>query len=270
MYSKDDLTDRAYPIEDEFLLGLKAQWYEKPQKIVEYKDFIGPADEWFKDTKINNLQGWNKFPNIDVIIGCTHYIDSFVIRHGWNNLQILPEEYSYYTMMGKMPNEVGNLQPGIPLIISLPNWKWGDIRPEWNDVLKECEEKNIDIHIDMAWMITARDIDLDFDHPNIKSFAMSLSKYALQWNRIGLRWSKQRTVDSITMFNHYYGDVNSSLTSCGAFMIDNIPRDYAWNTYGDKQKEVCDALDLIPSKTIHTAYTKDSDRPVGIAKLLLK
>ena len=94
------------------------------------------------------------------------------------------------------------------------------------------------MHIDCAWITVSKDINLDFGHPNIKSFGMSLSKYIGSWNRIGLRYSKQRTMDSITMFNAQQ-KYNDALISCGSFVMDNIERDYGWNTYGEKYKKIC-------------------------------
>jgi len=264
----DNVTKKLVPVGDAYMKKLKQDWFEGSQKIVPYENFIPLADEWFKSTKVNDLQGWEQFPCIDVIMGCTHFIESFILRHGWDGMQILPEEYSYYSLVGgKHGTELGQLKPNIPLIISLPNWRYADLRPGWTDLLKECEIKNIDIHIDFAWLTTARDIQIDLDHPCIKSFAMSMSKYKLEWNRVGLRWSRQRHPDAITMFNHYYGSVNTALTSCGAFMINNIPRDYGWNVYGDLHFQLCRELELSPTKLLHVAHSKDY-QPLGIGKML--
>ena len=270
-WSISDVTKKLIPIEDKFLQSLKVDWFSQPHQVVNYTQFIPLADEWFRSTKLNDLQGWNKFPCVDVIMGCTHFIESFVLKYGWDGMQILPGEYLYYSLVGgKHGTKIGELTPNIPLIISIPDWRSADIRTEWPILLKECELKNIDIHIDFAWITAARDINLDLDHPCIKSFGMSASKYALQWNRIGLRWSRQRTADAITMFNHYHGDVNTNLTSCGAFMLNNIPRDYTWNTYGEAHHDLCRELNLNPSKLVHVAHANDYSAVLGIGQMLSK
>lgn len=268
--NRNELTERLFPIEDKFLLGLKNDWFTGSHKIVTVPEFAPKAIEWFKSTKINNIQGWELFPYTDVIMGCTHYIESFIIRHGWDGFQILNQEYGYYAMQGKHGNNVGELEPNKPLIVSTPNWFYGDMRPEWDALLIECEQKNIDIHIDFAWITTAKGIEINLDHPRIQSFAMSMSKYAMQWNRVGIRWCKQRTMDSITMLNHYYKDVNSSLTSVGSFMIDNIPRDYAWNKYGNLYRLMCKELELYPTKMIHAVKVPGVEKPMGCGDLLVK
>lgn len=268
MYSKDQITEKLIPLNDNHFKSLKQQWFEGSQRLVGIDEYVAVADQWFQSTKLNDIQGWDKFPCVDAIMGCTHYIESFVLKYGWDGMQILPDEYGYYGMMGKFGNEVGSLEPNKPLIVSLPNWKYADIRPRWDEILQECEAKNIDIHIDFAWITTARDIQIDLTHPNIKSFAMSLSKYSLHWNRVGLRWSRQRSMDSITIFNHYYGDVNSALMSCGVFMMENIPRDYGWNIYKNKHLDICNQLGLISSKMLHSAFIPGQEKPVGIGLIL--
>ena len=182
----EDLDKTLYSLQDNHLSSLKEAWYNESQKPISHNDFIDKASNWFKSTKLNDLQGWDKFPCVDIIMGCTHFIESLASKHNWN-IQILEKEYAYYTVMGKKYTNPGELEEGKPLIVSLPNYYYGD-RPDWKDVLKECEQKNIDIHVDCAWVTAAKGFNFNFDHPNIKSFAMSMSKYSFSRNRIGLRW----------------------------------------------------------------------------------
>lgn len=261
-------TTRLHHFRDGLTQDLKRQWLERPQSLISGNEFVPMADEWFRSTKRNTLLGWDAFPCVDVILGCTHFIESLLIRQQ-GNIQVLPGDYAYYGLMGIHGTEPGQLRPDTPLLISLPNWRYADLRPEWTAVLNECERKNIDIHIDMAWITVSRNIELDLDHPCIKSFGMSLSKYSMEWNRIGLRWSRQRTMDSITIFNQYQGMPNANLTSCGAYIIKNLPRDYAWDTYESAHERVCRDHNLLPTKAIHVAHSLDRGQVWGIADLLL-
>jgi hypothetical protein len=252
------------PVQDQKILNLKTRFFEEPQKIPTRAQFIEQATQWFMSTKLNNLSGIETLPNKDIIIGCTQFIENICLKQKWN-IQILPEEYAYYSVMGKQATNVGELEPGIPLLVSLPNWRYGH-RSEWSAVLKECEDKQIDIHIDCAWLTVARNIEINFDHPNIKSVGMSISKPINGWNRIGLRWSKQKTIDSVTMFNiqHKYND---ALISCGSFIMDNLPRDYGWNTYSEKYTSICKQNNL--SETNYYYLAKKEDEIVGVADLLV-
>ena len=267
--SHNNLTKVLIPLHDDFLDSVKDKWLAEPQKYVPNKDCIPMLDDWFCSTKVNNLQGLRNFPYKDITMGNTHFIESFVGKFGFDGFQVLDKEYAYYSFMGKWGVEAGNLEKNKPLIITIPHFTWGGIRPEWNDILDECEEKNIDIHMDMAWLTLSKGIDIDFEHPSIASVGMSISKYSMQWNRVGLRWCKQRTMDSITMFNHYYQPhTNGNLSSCGAHAIDNIPRDYGWNTYEKKYYEICKVVDVTPTNLIHVVHKGDDNKSVGVSNLL--
>ena len=259
-----DLDTVLTPVQDEHLSTLKKSWYHDPQESIGHDEFVNKASDWFRSTKINDLQGWGKFPCVDVIMGCTHFIESLASKHKWN-IQILGKEYAYYTVMGKKHTEPGHLEPGKPLVVSLPNYLYGD-RPDWQAVLKECEQKEIDIHIDCAWVTAAKGFDFNFDHPNIKSFAMSMSKYNFTWNRIGLRWSRQRTMDSCSLISAQK-KYNELTTACGSFMMDNIPRDYGWEKYGKINQQICDKLGLEPTMFFYVVKDKN-DKLYSIGKLL--
>ena len=101
-----------------------------------------------------------------------------------------------------------------------------------------------------------------------KSFAMSFSKYNMAWNRCGLRWSKQRTLDSITVENYYYVNSNNNTLSAGMSFMNKIPMDYLWNTYSDLNYEICNTLDLTPTNIFHVAIDNQSGNKVGIGKIL--
>ena len=262
----EDLDKVLFPCDDEYLTHLKKSWYKEPQRSVKHEDFVRQATEWFMSTKINKLQGVDKFPCVDIIMGCTHYIESIASKHKWN-IQILEKEYAYYSLMGKKSSKPGELEPCKPLVVSLPNYFYG-ARPEWNDVLKECEQKNIDIHVDCAWVTAAKGFNFDFDHPNIKSFAMSMSKYNFTWNRIGLRWSRQRTMDSCTLISSQM-KYNELTTACGSYMMHNIERDYGWEKYGDTVDKICKKLNLQPTMFFYVVKDQEGNL-YSIGKVLGK
>jgi hypothetical protein len=259
-------TEKLYHLNDDFLKSVRNNWFGKTHPEVSKSEYEALAADWFLSSANTNLIGVEQFPYTDAILGCTHYIDSLLIKHH-NQIQVLPYEYAYYRFMGVDSTSVGQLTPNIPLIVSLPNWYYADVRPDWSAVLDECADKNIDVHIDMAWITACRDIVIDVGHPAVKSFAMSVSKLSMEWNRIGLRWSRQRTMDSITVFNHYQGQANAAAISCGAYIMQSVPRDYAWNQYRSAHFEVCKKLALTPTRAIHVAH--HGNTPVGIADLLL-
>lgn len=268
IWHKEKITKTLHPLLDHKMKSLREQWYHSPQCQVSFQEFRQEASIWFGSSTINDLRNLASLSCIDVTMGCTHYIESLVLRHGWAGFQILKHEYAYYTLMGKHGVELEELEPNKPLVITMPHWRFCDVRPEWPDVLKICEQRNIDIHIDMAWIITARDIEIDFGHPCIKSVGMSLSKLNLQWSRVGVRFSRQKSMDSITIFNDYYRDTNTVMSSIGSFWMKNFERDYLWNTYGGRHRDLCRSLELQDTKIIHVARDPITDEILGIGQML--
>lgn len=267
-WSRDQLTQDFIPLTDGYLEQVRQDWFTQQHAVVNNQQLLPELDEWFRSTRVNDLQGWESLPCLDVTMGCTHYIESFVLRHGWDGFQILNHEYAYYSFMGKWGVNIEDLEPNKPLIMTTPHYTWAGMRSDWQDVLRACEQKNIDIHLDMAWLTLAKNINIDFSHPCIQSVGMSISKYNMQWNRVGLRYSKQRTMDSITMFNHYYQpNTNVNLSSCASHFVQRVPRDYGWNTYGSDYYKICRELDLVPTNLIHVVKLPDGQNR-GITNIL--
>ena len=98
MFLKNDLTKILYPIDDQLMVDLKNNWFVKKQENISHDKFLNKAQEWFKATKLNQLEGWNAFPCVDIIMGCTHYIESLCSKHNWN-IQVIPKDYAYYGLM---------------------------------------------------------------------------------------------------------------------------------------------------------------------------
>jgi len=264
----DTVSEILYPIKDDYLTNLKTNFFLGEHPAVKPDTFKNIANEWFQSTKLNNLVGWSKFPHIDIMLGCTHYIESTCLKYGWK-IQHLPNEYSYYRINGKQSTEVDELKENVPLIVSLPTWQTCSIRDDWDKVLKIAEQRNIKIHIDGAWFQSSKDIEFDFDHPAIQSFGMSIGKgIDVQWNRIGLRWSRQKSVDSITLMNQF-DQIHHTAITCGAYIMNNVDKDYAWKKYADANKKIADKNKLLPTNSCHVL--KDYNNKLwGIGQIVAK
>ena len=206
--------------------------------------------------KLNNI---DQFTNKEVIIGCHHYLDGLLIKHG-KDLQVLEHDYSYYNKL--MPNRKwslpGKLEPNKPLVIATPFPGYLGLHPQYHEILNEAKEKNIPVHLDGAWLSCSKNIEIDVSHTSIASIGISLSKgYAASWNRIGVRYTKiQDPTDPITIYNR----VNMCPDSCvinGILLLENIPMDYMWNTYGDAYYKAVEQFNLVKGNILFAAYGKD-------------
>lgn len=229
-----------------------------------YVMFKEEAIEWIRASKLNRLSGFNEFTKTDIINGCTQFIDNLYMQ---GPVQTIEHDYRYHERLNlsqvRKPKE---LIPDVPLIIAMPFPQSGAIHIDMETILSECKEKNIEVHIDAAWITCCRDIEFDFSDPVIKSFGISLSKgLGLGWNRVGIRWTREYEQDSITIMNDF--NMNIKVASIiGLHFIRNLPTDYLWNTYGETYYKICRDFSLTPTNSIYLAL--DKGNPVGVAPLI--
>ncbi len=261
---KELLTDKLIHFKDKKIKQIKNDWFNSiNNKIVSVEDVRNKAKEWFLDSKLNAVMH-TKNLKVDLTYGCTDFINNFISRG--KPYQVLDNEYSYYSLFGMKATPVAQLQSNSTVLVSLPNYDFGNKRPDWDDLTKACESKNIDIHIDAAWYTATKNYGIDLSHPNIKSIAFSVTKSGFEWNKFGIRLSKQKTIDPITVRNHNASWINQNVINCANYIFDNIHVDYAWTTHVNNYNKICDTLGLEKTNFIHVA--KQDGKNVGVAKIL--
>lgn len=229
-----------------------------------YTNFKKETSNWLVNSKLNHVVGFDSFDRLDIINGCTQFIDNLYMQ---GPVQVLRDDYRYHERLGlAYVKDVGSLIPDIPLIVAMPFPSIGAPHHDMEELLNECLVKKIKVHIDSAWITCCRDIVFDYGHPAISSVGISLSKgLGLGWNRIGLRWTRQPNADSVTIMN----DFNMNLRApamIGLHFIRNLDPDYLWNKHGERYYKVCKDFNLIPTSSIYLAI-KDS-HPVGVSPLI--
>ena len=229
-----------------------------------YTNFKEEATRWILSSKLNGLTGLENFKRVDIINGCTQYIDDLYMK---GPVQTVRGDYRYHERLGLgYIRDVGSLIPDVPLILAMPFPQIGAPHKDIEEILDEATAKRISVHIDGAWVSCCRDLHFNFDHASIQSVGISLSKgCGLGWNRIGLRWTRQFKQDSVTIMNDFRMN-NRALVMIGLHFIRNLPVDYLWNKHGDRYYKVCKDFGLTPTKSIYLALRDGS--PVGVSPLI--
>ena len=260
--------DRPQPLSDnkiESLIGdVLSGKLDKDISDTVYDNFKHEVEPWILSSPFNSLSGLEMFNRKDIINGCTQFIDNLYMQ---GSVQVITGDYRYHERLGlAYVKDVGSLIPDIPLIVAMPFPSIGAPHPDMTEILHECKIKNIAVHIDGAWMTCCRDITFDFNHEVIRSVGISLSKgLGLGWNRIGLRWTKDSSADSISIMNDFNMN-NRALTMIGLHFIRNLPADYLWFTHGERYYKVCRDFNLLPTKSIYLALR--NGQPVGVSPLI--
>jgi hypothetical protein len=229
-----------------------------------YLDFKKEMQHWLLSSKINDIKGLAEFDRVDIINGCTQFINNIYMQ---GPVQTIDGDYRYHQRLGLGSiTSVGNLKPKVPLILAMPFPSTGSPHLQLSDILNECLEKDIPVHIDGAWATCCRDVSFDALHPSIKSIGISLSKgLGLGWNRIGLRWTRHQVNDSVTIMNDFHMN-NRALVMIGLHFVRNFPIDYLWSNHGSRYYRVCEDFDLEPTKSIYLALR--NGQPVGVSPLI--
>ncbi len=260
--------ERPQPLMDKFIesiqYGVLNGNVDKDISDKVYDNFKTEVQDYLNKSTLNKLYGLDSFNRVDIINGCTQFIDNLYMS---GSVQVLRNDYKYHQRLGyAFFRDVGSLITDIPLIIAMPFPQIGMPHTDMNEILDEALAKNIDVHIDGAWITCCRDIEFDFTHPAIKSVGVSLSKgLGLGWNRIGLRWSKNQEPDSISIMNDFNMN-NRALCMIGLQYIRNIKPDYLWLTHAEKYYKICNDFGLTPTKSIYLALR--NDQPLGLSPLI--
>ena len=176
-YSEEWLeTERPQPMSDHLLEEtihdvLTGKINSKFETV--YDDFKQEMTNWLFASKLNTLSGFDSFNRVDIINGCTQFIDDIYMK---GPVQTIHGDYRYHQRLGTAYiKDVGSLIPDIPLIIAMPFPQIGAPHPDMEEILDEAQKKNIDVHVDGAWVTCCRGVVFDFSHPQIKSVGISLS-----------------------------------------------------------------------------------------------
>ena len=262
MYNKELLIKDSLPPLSTVLFDELRSTINVPDcRDIDLAVFKKDAIEHFKNTTVNNLTGFDAFPQHDIIVGCQQYIDNLISKNGLDGLQIFEHDYHYYKMLNPAIKyvTVDTLEANKPLVIAMPFPGHLGIHREMVNILKICNEKNIDVHLDCAWLVSAFDIEFNFDQPCIKSFAMSFSKaYSLHWNKVGIRWSRETDLqDTVTILNNT-GAVSRLTLYVAKQYMERFPIDYLCQKYNlIKYFKICRELKLRPSNIIHACFSID-------------
>jgi hypothetical protein len=273
MYSKDNLiVDSLPPIFNPRMAKLKSDMSSKNiSEINVYDQYIRQSQSYFNSSQRNKLIGLDGLAYVDAIIGCTHFIDNLLLKYSISGLQLFEHDYTYYKRLDPQISyaKLGQLIPGKPILIAAPFPGYLDLHPQWNEILEESLNKNIDIHIDGCWLGAANQIEIDLTHPAIKSIGLSFSKsLGMHWNRIGLRFSKIKDeTDSISIHNRF-NMIPEYLMRNALIAMQELPIDYLWDTYETIYGNICKELYLRPSKIIYAAHSLDRKSLYGLKKLI--
>ena len=230
------------------------------------EDYCNSYSSWIQSTKVNNLEGLDSFKSIQYSYGTTESFDTFNLNNIKKRMRCFKGDFIYHTLSWKrnfdwLYMEDDDIRENDAVIVSVPFSDFGDIHPQTNDVLDRCDELGVPVFIDCAYMIVARNIDFNFNRECIQNVGFSMSKgfYGSELMQLGLRYSKEYIDDTLEIKNSA-SSRNPIGMSVGLKIINNYEVDHTIDIYRHKQKQICNELNIVPSKCV-TFGMADKNHP---------
>ena len=211
--------------------------------------------DWLLAHNTNTILGFDQF-NASFSTGTTQAFDSFYFRHRACRFRCLVGEYFYHLKTWQAESVNWNfitdddpVVAGDAVVISAPFCDTGSLHPQHTELIKHCEQLGIPVLIDSCYYTISGGLDIDLNYSCIDTIAFSLSKaFPVSLMRIGMRYTRKDIFDGQSL--HSSISYNNALSAAiGIEIINAFGADYIYNTYLDKQQEVCNTLPGLTAST---------------------
>jgi hypothetical protein len=157
----------------------------------------------------------------------------------WRNL---PVDWKYI--------EDGQLHANDAVVLSTPFSDTGNVHPETDRLLDECDHLGIPVLIDSAFFGLCQNIKFNYDRPCVTDVVFSLSKtFPVSHVRIGMRLTRVDDDDSL-LVHHKTSYINRFGCGLGIELLNQWGPDYNCEKWGQTQERLCKELGVTPSNTV--------------------
>jgi hypothetical protein len=145
------------------------------------------------------------------------------------------------------------LAEGDVVMISVPFANTGNCPEDLDTLLTRCDELNIPVMIDFAYLNLSTNFTVDLNHSCIEYVVTSLSKvFPVENWRIGIRWQRSKSEDPLTIINEDgYEYFNVQSMALGIAMMTEFDADWTYDQYRLLQLLKCEELGLTPSDSVY-------------------
>lgn len=242
----------------------------KPDLIRE--EFVDVYKQWLPSTQ--NFKGFEKFTEGCFTQGTTESFAQFYIRYrNSKRLRLAKGEYFYHQMMHGLWYrgafawlDEDDIKAGDVLLLSVPFADTGAVPYNLEELLNECDHKNVHVMLDLAYVNLAVGLDINFEHPCIKYVVSSLSKaFPVENHRVGIRLQREKDKfeDQLYVINEKgYNYINLLSAYIGKEMMKNFEANYIYNKYTFAQDYYCNRYDVEKSPCVYFGIDHNNKYPV--------
>jgi hypothetical protein len=265
--NKDKPFGGAYSVHDNQTCGTRdeaVKEYISSQSQLDNEEikskFLNTYKEWMFSTH-PKIKGWQDYNHLCFTQGTTESFAQFYIRFRESKrLRLAKGEYFYNQMMkGLWYKErfawlgEDEIKPNDVVLISVPFSDTGAVPDYLEQLLQECDEKNVPVMLDLAYVSLSVDQEIDLSHKCVEYVVSSLSKvFPVELYRIGIRMQRKKFEDQLYVINEKnYNYINILSAHVGTKLMESYPADYIFNKYRPRQLQMCDKLGLEASPCVY-------------------
>ena len=221
--------------------------------------YLDTFTNWIQSSSQHRIIGLDEFKYRAYSSGTVDSIAEFICRH--TNSRRLRFSRAEFILSKIVSNSVNNnwtwlesepLESGDALVVSLPFSGNGSTIPDFDTLLDTCDQLDIPVLIDLAYLGISYDLDIDLTHTCITDVTCSLSKPLNSFLRCGIRFTRELHDDRVQLMSDL-GVVNRVATKLAEDLMLKFPGDYIFNTYKKRYEEVCAKLGLEKTNTLTLA-----------------
>ena len=222
-------------------------------------EFLDLHRNWIKSSKNFKISGLSDFESL-VTYGVTDAFNDFYFLN--KQIYVMRGEYTYHRDLGyPVIDDIYKIPSYTALIISYPFSATGNVHPDWENILKVCEERSIKLFVDCCLFGISKVDKLDLSSPCITHVAFSFSKtFATAGNRTGVLYTRDKTLTPLKNQNgHFY--TNMIGQRMHMILMSSYSPDYVYDKYRSKQLELCSkfGIDASDSVIFGTSHSQEFD-----------
>ena len=253
--SSDKLSKNALPIPHKEIINFWNNLDINPyDSIFDYEALERYTEkyfEWIMSSKRNKLINLDLFKYKTFTHGTTETFNNFFSKYHNKRFRCFKGEYMFHRLNWRNNGfkwkylEDGKIEDGDAIIISLPYSDYGIEHPNTKEIMKICDDLNVPVCIDCAYMIIGKDINFDFNHNCIDCITFSLSKgfWGIDKLRCGIRFQKKDMDDPIDIYNKW-SCVSMYSLAVAEKLFSKFEFDYNWNKFEKKYEKICNENEL--------------------------
>ena len=220
------------------------------------EEFCSKYKKWILSSKLNSINGLDRFPFMCYSNGTTEAFDKFYVKNRTRRFRCFRGEYVYHrlTWRNSWPDwcwlDDECLDANDAVVVSLPFSDTGNAHRLHEALLDKCDELGIPVLVDCAYFGICEGLNFNFNHKCITDITFSLSKvFPVAHARIGMRFTRIDDDDPLFVVNKI-GYTNRLGPQIGLQLINKFSPDYIYIKYRDRQLEICKDLNVTPSRTV--------------------